>query len=208
MNVCQGWCTWRGRNRSYEEKCWSYKRRFWKDTGGPVNCWHCSVTKLYLTVCDPMDCSMPGSSVFHCLPGVFKFIFIESVMLSNHLIFCHPLLLPSIFPASASFLMSRFFTAGGQSIGASASVLPMSPSNQPFRVDFLKDWPPWSPYCPKDSQESSPVSKLESINCNQASMVNNQTRTSTQTMAVEFEGEITKRFLRCKSHMTCQFPGY
>ena len=138
MNVCQGWCTWRGMNRSYEEKCWSYKRRFWKDTGGPVNCCHCSVTKLYLTVCDPMDCSMPGSSVFHCLPGVFKFIFIESVMLSNHLIFCHPLLLPSIFPASASFLMSRFFTAGGQSIGASASVLPMSPSNQPSGLISLR----------------------------------------------------------------------
>ena len=27
-----------------------------------------SVTKLCLTLCDPMDCSIPGSSVFHYLP--------------------------------------------------------------------------------------------------------------------------------------------
>ena len=29
--------------------------------------WQCSVTKLCLTLCDPMDCSMPGSSVLHYL---------------------------------------------------------------------------------------------------------------------------------------------
>ena len=46
----------------------------------------------------------------------------------NHLILCHPLLLPpSIFPESGSFPMSQFFGSGGQSIGvaASASVLPV-----------------------------------------------------------------------------------
>ena len=51
------------------------------------------------------------------------------VMPSNHLIFCHPLLLlPSIFPSIRIFPMSQFFTSGGQSIGASASasVLPMN----------------------------------------------------------------------------------
>ena len=41
---------------------------------------------------------------------------IESVMASNHLIFCHP------FPASGSFPRSKFFASGGQSIGASASI--------------------------------------------------------------------------------------
>ena len=49
---------------------------------------------------------------------------IESVMPSNHLILCCPLLLlPSVIPASGSFLMSQFFASGGQSIGASASAL-------------------------------------------------------------------------------------
>ena len=48
-------------------------------------------------------------------------------MSSNHLIFCcFPLFLPSIFPASGSFPMSQLFASGGQSIGASASVLPMN----------------------------------------------------------------------------------
>ena len=54
---------------------------------------------------------------------------IESVMLSNCLILCHPfLLLPSIFPASESFPKSWLFTSDGQSIGISVSpsVLPMN----------------------------------------------------------------------------------
>ena len=44
----------------------------------------------------------------------------SSVMPSNHLILCHPLLLPhSIFPKSGSFPMNQLFTSGGQNIGAS-----------------------------------------------------------------------------------------
>ena len=53
---------------------------------------------------------------------------IESMMPSNHLILCHPLLLPAVFssclqssPASGSFPMSWLFASGSQSIGASAS---------------------------------------------------------------------------------------
>ena len=53
-----------------------------------------------------------------------KFMSIESVMPSNRLILCHPLFLPP----STSFLLSQFFTSGGQSIrvSASASVLPVN----------------------------------------------------------------------------------
>ena len=55
----------------------------------------------------------------------------ESVMLSNHLILCHPLLLlPQSFPASESFPVSRLFTSGGQSIGVSASALALPMNNQ------------------------------------------------------------------------------
>jgi len=43
---------------------------------------------------------------------------IGSVMPSNHLILCHPLLiLPSVFPASGFLPVSRLFTSGGQSEG-------------------------------------------------------------------------------------------
>ena len=62
-------------------------------------CCYCSVAKLCLTLCDPMDCSMPGSSSFTIFWSLPRFMSIELVMLANHLILCHPLLLlPSIFP--------------------------------------------------------------------------------------------------------------
>ena len=61
--------------------------------------WWCSVSKSCLTLCDPKDCSTPSSSVLHYLSELAKFMSTESVMLSNHLILCRPLLLlPSIFP--------------------------------------------------------------------------------------------------------------
>ena len=61
---------------------------------------------------------------------MLKLISIESVTPSNHFILWHSLLLPlQSFPAWGSFLISQFFTSGGQSIGASASVLPMNMQN-------------------------------------------------------------------------------
>ena len=67
-------------------------------------CCCCSVTKSCLTLCDPLDCSMPGFSVLHCLPESAQFTSIELVMLSNHLILCRPLLIYlQSFPASEFF---------------------------------------------------------------------------------------------------------
>ena len=51
-----------------------------------------------------------------------KFMSIESVMLSNHLILCHPfLLLPSVFPSIKVFSDKLALCIGGQSISTSAS---------------------------------------------------------------------------------------
>ena len=63
--------------------------------------------------------------------SVLKLMCIESIMPSNHLILCRPLLLlPSSFPSSGSFPMSQFLLSGGQSIEAEAeasvSFLPMN----------------------------------------------------------------------------------
>ena len=61
--------------------------------------------------------------------NLFKPMSTESVMPSNHLILCYPLLLlPSVFPSIKVFPISQFFTSGGQRIetSASASVLPMN----------------------------------------------------------------------------------
>ena len=87
-----------------------------------------SVAQLCLTLYDPMDCNTPGFPVLHQLSELLKPMSIESVMLSNHLILCQPLLPLQSFPASGSFPMSQFFTSSGQRIevSASASVLPMN----------------------------------------------------------------------------------
>ena len=77
--------------------------------------------------CDPGTASQVSLSITNSR-NLIKFMSINSVMPSNHLILCHPLLLPSIFAASGSCQMSQFFISDGQSIGASASasVFPMN----------------------------------------------------------------------------------
>ena len=88
-----------------------------------------SVTQLCLTLCNPMICSTPGLPVHHQFPEITQLMSIVSVMPSNHLILCRPLLLlPSIFSRIRIFLLSQLFKSGGQSTGVSAStsVLPMN----------------------------------------------------------------------------------
>ena len=64
----------------------------------------CSFAKSCLTPFDPMSCSTPGFPVLHRLPELLKLMSIVSVMPSNHLILCHPLLLlPSVFPSFRVF---------------------------------------------------------------------------------------------------------
>ena len=62
-----------------------------------------SVAQLCLTLCDSMDCSTPGLPVHHQSWSLLKLMFINSVIPSNHLILCRPLLLPSIFPSIRVF---------------------------------------------------------------------------------------------------------
>ena len=77
----------------------------------------------------PQTAACQSSLSFTISQNLLKFTCIESVMPSNHLILCCSFssCLHS-FPASGSFLISRLFISGGQSIGASASasVLPMN----------------------------------------------------------------------------------
>ena len=110
--------------------------------------------------------------------SLLRLMSIESWMPSNHLIPCHPLLLPSIFPASGYFPAIWLFASRGQNIGvsASASVFPMN----------IQGWFPlenqrilvWCPCCPRDSQESSPAPQLESINSLVLSLLYGPTLTS------------------------------
>ena len=63
-----------------------------------------SVAQLCRSLCDPMNYSTPASFPTTNSWNLFKLMSIESEMLSNHLIFCCPLLLlPSIFPSIRVF---------------------------------------------------------------------------------------------------------
>ena len=66
--------------------------------------------------------------------SLLKFLSVELVMLSNHLILCLPHLLPSIFPSLRVFSNESVFCISGQGIGASvsAAVLQMD----------IQDWLP------------------------------------------------------------------
>ena len=115
-------------------------------------CWHDSVILIWKKcwcfgfvvvqslshiLCDPIDFSTPGFPVLHYLP---EFAQTHIHWVSDAIQPSHTLLstisssvvcfssCPWSFPASGSFLMSPFFTSGGQRIGASASasVLPMN----------------------------------------------------------------------------------
>ena len=104
-----------------------------------ASCW-CSAIKLCPALCDPMDCSTPGSSAFHYLPVCSDscpcFLTISSTAALYS--FC----LQS-FPASGSFPMNWLFASDGQNIGASASasVLPVNASASVLPVN-IQGWFP------------------------------------------------------------------
>ena len=101
-----------------------------------------SVAQSCLTLCNPIDCSMPGLSVHH---HPLEFTQNHVHWVSDAIQPPHPLLflinhvIPfssclQFFPASGFFPLSQLFTSGGQSIGVSASA-PVLPMN-------TQDWSP------------------------------------------------------------------
>ena len=109
-----------------------------------------------------MDCNMPGFPVHHQLLELTQ---AHVHWVGNAIQPFHPLQSPSPFAFSLSqdqsFPMSWLFTAGGQSIGASASasIFPMN----------IQGWLPLVlsgliSLSPRDTQESSPAPQFESIN--------------------------------------------
>ena len=88
-----------------------------------------SVAQLCPTLCDPIDCSSQASLFITNSRSLLKLMYIKLVMpsLSSSVVPFSSYL--QSFPASGYFPMSQFFTSGSQSIGASASVLPMNVQN-------------------------------------------------------------------------------
>ena len=68
----------------------------------------CWVAKLYLTLCDPMDCSTPGSSVLNCLP---EFAQIHVCCVGDAIWPSHPLSLSSPFALNVCFIKNSGLTS-------------------------------------------------------------------------------------------------
>ena len=123
-----------------------------------------------------MDCSTPGFPVFHYLLELAQTHVIESVMPSNHLVLCCPLLfLPSIFPSIRVFsnesvlhIMSPKYWSFSFSV---------SPSNEYSRlIPFKMVW--FDLLAVQGTQESSLTPQFKSISSLVLSFLYGSTLTS------------------------------
>ena len=106
----------------------------------------------------PMDCSMPG---FPVLPRVCS----NSCPLiqwchPTHLILCHHLLLPSVFPCIRVFSSELALCISWPKYWSFSFHIVLLVN---MRVDFLEDWLVWSPCSPGDFKESYTAPQFKSI---------------------------------------------
>ena len=96
-----------------------------------------SCVQLFVT---PQKAARRGSLTFTVSWNFLKFMSIESVVLSNHLILCHPLLLlPSIFPSIRVFSNESVFCIRWPKYWSFS--FSISPSNEySGLVSFRMDW--------------------------------------------------------------------
>ena len=132
-----------------------------------------SCVPLFVT---PQTAACQASLYFTISYGLLKFRSIELVMLSDHLIFCCPFLLPSIFPSirvfsNESALCIRWPKYWNFSFN-------ISPSNEhPGVISFRVDWLALLAV-QGDSQESYPTPQFKSINSSTLSFLYSPTFTS------------------------------
>ena len=121
-----------------------------------------SLCHVQLSVTPWSTCSMPDFPVLHHLR---EFAHIHVHWVGDAIQPSHPLSPPS--PLPSCFLNIRVFFQWVGFFHQVAKVLEFQLQHQSFqwifRVDLLKDWLVGSPYCPGDSQESSPTPQLKSI---------------------------------------------
>ena len=114
---------------------WEVKRHLLLGRKAVINLCCCSVAQLFLSLCNPMNRSTPGLPVHHQLLESTQPMSIESVMPSNHLIFCCPLLLlPSVLPRIKVF-------SNGSALHTKWPKFSISPSNEYSElISFRMDW--------------------------------------------------------------------
>ena len=135
-----------------------------------------SVAQSCPTLCDPMDCSMPGFPVHHHLP---EFTQTHVHWVSDAIQLSHPLLSPSpAFNLSQHLGLFQWVSSSHQVIKVLELQLQHQSFQWIFRTDFLWGWLVWSPCSPRDSQESSPTPQFKSINSSALSFLHSPTLTS------------------------------
>ena len=136
-----------------------------------------SVARSCPTLCDPMNCSMPGLPVHHQL---LEFTQTHVHRVSDAIQPSHPLSSTSPPAPNPSQHQSLF-----QWINSSlevAKVLEFQLQHHSFqrnpRADLLQNGLVGSPCSPRDSQESSPTPQFKSINSSALSLLHSPTLTS------------------------------
>ena len=121
-----------------------------------------SVAQLCPTLCDPMDCSMPGFPVHHQLP---EFTQTHAHWVGDAIRPSHPPSSPS--PPAFNLSQHQGLFKWVSSSHQVAKVLEFQLQHQSFqwifRTDLLLDGLVGSPCSPRDSQESSPTPHFKSI---------------------------------------------
>ena len=122
------------------------------------------IDKLCLTLCGPIDCTMPGFPVLHCL---LEFAQTHVCWVDNVIQPSHPFSPPScpILNLSQHQGLFQWLDSYHQVVKVLELQLRHESFQWIFRVDFLEDWLVWSPCSPGVSQESSPTPQFKSLNC-------------------------------------------
>ena len=123
----------------------------------------CSVTQSCLTLCNSMNCSMPGFLVlYHLLELVQTHIHWVSDAIQPS----RPLLSPSppTFNLQKHQNLVQWVSSSKQGPKVSELQFQHQSFQWIFRIDFLYDWLVWPPCSPRDSQESSWTPQFKSIN--------------------------------------------
>ena len=131
-----------------------------------------SVAQSCLTLCDPMNCSMPGLPVHHHLP---EFTQTHVRQVGDAIQPSHSLSPPSPPAPNPSQHQGLF-----QCVSSShevAKVLEFQPQHQSFQWTHRSNLKVGSPWSPRDSQESSPKPQFKSINSSVLSFLHSPTLT-------------------------------
>ena len=114
-------------------------------------------------LCDPMDWSTPSFPVHHQLPELAQ---THIHWVGDAIQPSHPLSFrsPPAFNVSQHQSLFKWVSSFYQVAKVLEVQLHYQSFQWIFRTDFLKDWLVWSPYSPRDSQESSPTPQFKSIN--------------------------------------------